>query len=129
MRTTISCLTVLSVFAACDDGGRDSGSAPPIDNRDGVYDYVLGVDPETGETIKGGAHKVVSFDDHGKREAIDSSNHPNRLHPDLTSSVFRTFDAALTEGETTWPVFASTWWPQSKNGTAWRWQPGASQDY
>ena len=130
MRTTISCLSILSVLAACDDGGRDGSGSTPIDNRDGVYDYVLGIDPETGEPIKGGAHQVVNFDDQGKREAIDSSNYPQRLHPDFTTtSAFRTFDATLTEGETTWPVFASTWWPQSKNGTAWRWQTGASQDY
>jgi len=129
MRTTISCLTLLALVAACDDGGRDGGGEP-IENRDGVYDYVLGVDPVTGEPIKGGAHEVVTFDENGKREAIDSSNQPQRLHPDFTaSSMYRLFDASLTGGETDWPVFASTWWPQSRNGTAWRWQPGASQDY
>lgn len=132
MRTTISCLTMLSVLAACDDGGRPGSGASDdaIEGREGVYDYVLGVDPVTGDAIKGGAHEIVSFDDDGKREAMDSQNFPQRLHPDFTTtSAFRTFDPALTEGETTWPVFASTWWPQSKNGTAWRWQPGANQNY
>lgn len=126
-----SSLLWLCVLAApaCDDSGSE-GDAPVVDNRKGVYDYILGFDDATGEAIRGGSHKVATFDDQGKREAIDNANFPQRLHPDLTAnSVYRTFDAALTEGQTTWPVFASTWWPQARNGTAWRWQPGASQDY
>jgi hypothetical protein len=128
MRTTPHLCLVALVAAACNEQGS-TGDAEIIDNRDGVYDYVLGVD-EDGNKITGGAHKIASFDDAGKREAIDSQNFPQRLHPDLTTgSAYRVFDATLTEGETTWPVFASTWWPQARNGTAWRWQPGASQNY
>ncbi len=119
----------LAVLApACTESA--SGPDPVVDNREGVYDYILGFDENTGEALRGGSHKVASFDDNGKHEAIDSANFPQRLHPDLTStSAFRTFDATLTAGATTWPVFASTWWPQLRNGTAWRWQTGANQDY
>jgi hypothetical protein len=121
----------LAVLApACTESTTGPGDEVVIDGRKGVYDYILGYDESTGEALRGGSHKVATFDDNGKREAIDNANFPQRLHPDLTSSSqYRVFDAALTEGETTWPVFASTWWPQARNGTAWRWQPGANQDY
>lgn len=126
-RLATSCIATLCV-AACSEAGTDK-DVETIDNREGVYDYVLGVDAD-GNVKSGGAHKIASFDDAGKREAIDSSNFPQRLHPDLTTgSAYRLFDATLTEGETSWPVFASTWWPQARNGTAWRWQPGANQSY
>lgn len=115
-----------------------SGNADPSpttndeakDFRDGSYFYVLGYDENTGKQIRGGTHEVVAFDENGKREAIDSANRTSRLHPDLTaSSDYMLFDSELRQGNTDWDVFASTWWPQSRNGTAWRWQPGAGDDY
>ncbi len=120
----------LAVLApACTEA--TTGDAPTIvESREGVYDYIFGVDGASGEVIRGGSHKIATFDDNGKREAIDNANFPQRLHPDLTTaSEYRRFDATLTAGESDWPVFASTWWPQARNGTAWRWQSGANQDY
>ncbi len=125
-------LTALTLAAGCADGGTDSEPAPgdSPDFRDGSYHYVFGFDESTGEQIRGGAHMVVTFDEQGKTEAIDSANRTSKFHPALTpTSEYAEYDATLTEGETDWEVFASTWWPMSKNGTAWRWQPGANQDY
>ena len=130
---TINFLIAASILAGCatnndDNGPANDGETP--DFRDGSYFYVLGYDPVTGTQIRGGAHDVVTFDEDGKREAIDSANRVSRLHPEMTpGSDYMVFDEELTEGHTDWPVFASTWWPQSQNGVAWRWQAGASDDY
>lgn len=129
---TIAWLSALSILAGCADASSEPEptDGPTPDFRDGSYHYVLGYDPETGEQIRGGGHMVVTFDEQGKTEAIDSANRTSKFHPAFTpSSDYALFDAGLTQGQTDWEVFASTWWPQSKNGTAWRWQPGASQDY
>lgn len=129
MRTTKIFWLAVAAAPACTES-TTGDDAPVVEGRKGVYDYILGFDEETGLAIRGGSHKIATFDDNGKTEAIDNANFPQRLHPDLTSnSAYRTFDATLTGGETSWPVFASTWWPQARNGTAWRWQPGANQDY
>jgi hypothetical protein len=129
----ISWLPALAILSGCVAGGDEPEPTPDagtLEQREGVYGYVLGVDPETGEPIYGGAHEVVGFDDQGKREAIDTLNRVSRFHPDMTpTSAFHLYDESLTEGESDVYVFASQWWPQSKNGTAWRWQPGAGQDY
>jgi hypothetical protein len=125
-------LPALALVAACtvDDEGRPGGGEDRPDFRDGSYHYVLGYDPHTGKQIRGGDHQIVTFDEHGKREPIDAANRVSRLHPSMTeNSPYMQYDGTRTEGQTDWDVFASTWWPQSKNGTAWRWQPGASQDY
>lgn len=112
-------LWIAVLAPACLESASGPDSEVVIDNRKGVYDYILGFDENTGEALRGGSHKIATFDDNGKHEAIDNANFPQRLHPDLTSnSAYRVFDATLTEGETSWPVFASTWWPQSRNGTA-----------
>lgn len=114
-------------IAGCSQGDLDVNPRPA---GDGAYRYVLGHDPATGNPIIGGVHKVVVLTaDRGKAEAIDSANQPSRLHPDLGKTEYGVYDRALDGGETDWDVFASSWWPQSKNGTAWRWQPGAAQDY
>ncbi|HLU65651.1 MAG TPA: hypothetical protein VKZ63_05220, partial [Kofleriaceae bacterium] len=112
-------------------GACAAGDSVPTGERgDGSYRYVLGYDEVTGKSIYGGGHLVVELSDpRGKAEAIDDPNRANRLHPDLAGDAYGVFDPALTGGETDWDVFASNWWPQSKNGTAWRWQPGAPQDY
>ncbi|MEX1363906.1 MAG: pre-peptidase C-terminal domain-containing protein [Nannocystaceae bacterium] len=125
-------LTALTILAGCaeTESGPEPGDGETADFRDGSYHYVFGYDPATGEQIRGGGHMVVTFDDEGKTEAIDSANRTSQFHPAFTpDSEYAQFDASLTEGETDWEVFASTWWPMSKNGTAWRWQPGANQDY
>ena len=131
MKLRCTALTALTLLAGCaDDGGRPSDHEPAADFRDGSYFYVLGYSAADGEQIRGGSHAVVGFDEAGKTEAIDDANRVTRLHPDLTqASDYHLYDASLTSGETDWDVFASTWWPQSRNGTAWRWQPGANQDY
>ncbi|MEM6991109.1 MAG: pre-peptidase C-terminal domain-containing protein [Myxococcota bacterium] len=106
------------------------GPATDADFRDGSYYYVLGYDPATGKQVRGGTHEVVTYDANGKREAINSANRTSRLHPAMTAnSDYLLYDENLRQGGTDWDVFASTWWPQSRNGTAWRWQPGANQDY
>lgn len=126
-------LTALSILAAACDGGTDEpgpADGKTFEEREGVYTYVFGSDPVTGAPIKGGAHEIVGFDDNGKREAIDTLNRVSRFHPDMTAgSEFHLYDESLTEGESDVYVFASQWWPQAKNGTAWRWQPGSGQDY
>ena len=82
----LSWIPCLAVAAGCTNGG--SADAPDGDDfRDGAYHYVLGYDDESGVQIRGGAHQVVSFDDNGKTEAINSANFPNRLHPDFTTRV------------------------------------------
>jgi hypothetical protein len=96
---------------------------------DGAYRYVIGFDEANGQPIIGGVHRVVQprpLD--MKTEAIDSANQTTKFHPQLTGERMK-FDDSITEGKSSWPVFASNWWPQSNNGTAWRWQPGADQDY
>ncbi len=123
-------ITALLVLAGCATEESESPKTQSADFRDGSYFYVLGFSSEDGEQIRGGAHAVVGFDEAGKTEAIDDANRVSRFHPDFTrNSDYFVYDEGLTEGSTSWDVFASTWWPQSKNGTAWRWQPGASQDY
>jgi len=131
MKLRLCALSALTLLAACaNQGAQPSDHEPAADFRDGSYFYVLGYSGPDGEQIRGGAHAVVGFDANGKTEAIDSANRVSRLHPDVTTdSEYHVYDAALTSGETDWDVFASTWWPQSDNGTAWRWQPGANQDY
>lgn len=128
---TAAWLTALSVLAGCSNADKADTPAPESEDfRDGSYFYVLGFDPESGAQIKGGAHAVVGFDEAGKTEPIDSNNRVSRFHPDMVNgSDYYIFDSSLTEGHTDWDVFASTWWPQSKNGISWRWQPGAGQDY
>ena len=107
-------------------GEEESGDYD--DGRDGVYRYVLGFDGEN-QTF-GGAHWVRKLtDDRGKAEAIDDANRANRLHPELGQDAHQKWDPNMLKGESDWDVFASNWWPMSKNGTAWRWQPGAPQDY
>ncbi len=126
----VAAATLLAGCSTASDKGPADGPTTDADFRDGSYFYVLGYDPATGEQIKGGTHEVVTFDDNGKREAIDSANRVSRLHPAMTAnSEYMQYDAEIREGSTDWDVFASTWWPQSRNGTAWRWQPGAEQDY
>lgn len=123
-------LTAFAALAACAPTDDEPGRGESKDFRDGSYHYVLGFDPVTGTQIRGGAHEVVTFDEDGKREPINAANRVSRLHPSMTdTSEYMRFDAQLTEGQTDWDVFASTWWPQSRNGTAQRWQPGANQDY
>jgi hypothetical protein len=132
MRLHRTILATAVMLAAGCQAGQDKAEAPTDapDFRDGSYFYVLGYDPDSGEQIRGGAHAVVGFDENGKTEPIDSANRVSRFHPDMTpSSDYYLFDATLTQGETDWEVFPSTWWPQSRNGTAWRWQPGSSDDY
>ncbi len=126
-----SLLAALALTAACaQTGDSPDTETDNVDFRDGSYFYVLGYDAETGTQIRGGAHQVVTFDEQGKAEAIDSANRVSRFHPAMQpGSEYYQYDASLTEGESDVFVFASTWWPQSKNGTAQRWQPGANQDY
>lgn len=87
-------------------------------------EYVLGVDDD-GYEIMGGAHSVVDFGT--RRDAIDSYNEADRIHPELQGEA-EVFDATLTTGESDHDVFASSWWPQSKNGVAQRWN-GGEQDF
>ncbi len=127
MHTPIRLTTIAAALLA-----SACGSDPEVleERGDGSYRYVLGHDEVTGETIYGGGHLVIELSDaRDKFEAIDDPNRASRLHPALGGTAYTRFDAALTAGETDWNVFASNWWPQSKNGTAFRWQPGAPQDY
>lgn len=131
LRRHLNAFTALTLLAGCAaEGTEPTKHEPAADFRDGSYFYVLGFSAADGEQIRGGSHAVVGFNEAGKTEAIDDANRVSRLHPDFVrGSEYHTYDADLSEGESSWDVFASTWWPMSKNGTAWRWQPGANQDY
>ncbi len=131
-RNLLFLLPLLAFTACADDQGRDGEFEPGIDasneERSPVYRYLLGHDGE--EAVTGGAHWVRRPEElRGNREKIDSANRGDRLHHELSDKEYTTFDPSNTTGETDWDVFASNWWPQSKNGTAWRWQPGAPQSY
>ena len=123
-------LCALAVLAGCaNDDNTDSDKGETPDFRDGSYHYVLGYDPASGEQIRGGAHAIVGFSEEGKTEPIDSANRVSRFHPDFVAgSTYYQYDGNLTQGETDWDVFPSTWWPQSRNGIAWRWS-GGNEDY
>ncbi|MBW1880177.1 MAG: hypothetical protein JRJ84_17595 [Deltaproteobacteria bacterium] len=82
------------------------------------FDYVNGYDPDNAETIWGGGHFIADFSNN--REAISYSNQATKIHPELKGEAAK-FDATRTQGSSDWDVFASSWWPQSKNGIAWRW--------
>lgn len=130
MKLRLTALAALTLFAACAEEGQRSDNEPAADFRDGSYFYVFGYSGPDGEQIRGGAHAVVGFDSEGKKEAIDDANRVSRLHPDIVEgSEYHRLEGIPSSGETDWDVFASQWWPQSENGTAWRWQPGSSQDY
>jgi hypothetical protein len=89
------------------------------------FDYVNGYDPDNAETIWGGGHFIADFS--SNREAISYSNQATKIHPELKGEAAK-FDASLTQGSSDWDVFASSWWPQSKNGIGWRWNSSVS-DY
>lgn len=129
MRITAPRLPHLVFLAGATLAGCTTADSATDARGDGAYRYIFGVDETTGEPIVGGVHQIVELTDRGKAEAIDDANRASRLHPDLSKAAYTTYDASITGGETDWDVFASYWWPQSKNGTAFRWQPGANQDY
>lgn len=56
----------------------------------------------------------------GGREPIDDANRPSRLHPDLRGALMR-LGAGPNSGESSRPIFPSSWWPMSENGIASRW--------
>lgn len=128
-------LTFAAVAAVACSSGDDGGGNTPQDpggtlvEPQGVYGYVLGVDGETGRSLVGGMHEVVTVGERGKFEKIDEPNQPGRLHPKLGDAEYKKHDPALTAGETDWKVFPSTWWAQSNNGIAKRWAPGANSDF
>ncbi|MFH1130736.1 MAG: hypothetical protein V1754_05335 [Pseudomonadota bacterium] len=97
-------------------GGKGDGIDVAAWEKGGVVKY-----------LSGGAHGVLKPTLDG-REPIDEANRPYRLHPDLVGDYLK-WDASVTEGEAEWDVFASNWWPQSRNGIAWRWVPGVEQNY
>jgi hypothetical protein len=61
------------------------------------------------------------------REAMDTKNQPTKLHPDLKGSYAK-YNAEMVAGEAEWNVFPSNWWPQSKNGSAWRWTKNSQEE-
>ena len=123
----VSSLAALGLAAPLIGCAPDAPEQKP-QRPDGAYRYVLGVAAD-GTPIYGGTHEVAELSLRGKAEAIDFENRAQRLHPELNGLKYQTYDATMTEGKTDWDVFPSQWWPQSKNGTAWRWQIGANQDY
>lgn len=124
----LSTLTTLVAASSIVLGCQSPEEEPTGRPGDGAYRYVLGVN-HSGEQIIGGVHEVVEFDTRGKAEAIDWENRAQRLHPELGGLDHQLYDPEIRDGKTNWDVFPSQWWPQSKNGTAWRWQPGAGDDY
>ncbi|RMH44993.1 MAG: hypothetical protein D6689_01000 [Deltaproteobacteria bacterium] len=107
-----------------DEGGRGGF-------QEGVYRYVLGHNDDLGVPIFGGAHEVVIPTERGKEEAIDAANKASRLHKSLKGD-YETYDPNITDGETDFNVFASSWWSQAGNGIANQWyddEPGPTQKY
>ncbi len=74
------------------------------------------------------------------REVINYQNQAKNLHPELkANSDYHKFNEGLSDctsstssdlcGAGVEDVFASQWWPQAKDGIAWRWVPGATQGF
>ncbi len=125
---TFRCAVALGLVLTA-NGCSTRSESPTIQADPGeeeVFRYVLGTDPMTGAPLYGGSHRYPGGP--GQRVAIDGANRPVALHPELIGSQL-TYDPEIWRGSTDWPVFPSHWWPMSKNGTAWRWQPGANPDY
>ncbi len=117
-------MTAAGMLATGCGGTQSLGTSerPSVETgRQGVYDYVLGVDPATGAVKKGGTHEVVIPIDRDKPDKIDPPNEPSRLHSALGKETYQIYDPSLKEGKADWDVFPSSWWPQSKNGIAQRW--------
>jgi hypothetical protein len=106
--------------------------------RTGSMRYGYGAlehDPERTDIPfpRGGRHALVARGA-GQHFPLDAENTPGRLHPDLRGpgpDGAQLFDPEEIEGCTgrncfvgaDWEVFASSWWPQTSNGIAWRWHP------
>ncbi|MBT3222846.1 MAG: hypothetical protein HN348_27535 [Proteobacteria bacterium] len=106
------------LLCACVPELNQIAPEPSSNDQDGPdIEYVLGVDPATGMKKVGGAHEVIDFGYY--REAVDYYNEGTLLHPELDDAAYQ-YDASATSGATDWPVFASSWWPQSENGIAQR---------
>jgi hypothetical protein len=120
---SLSCALLCLAACATDENGNFV-DAPAAESAEGRPDfqYVLGEDPSTGEVKTGGAHRIVEL---GRREAQDVYNGADRLHPELVGDA-EYFDDQATSGATDWPVFASSWWPQSENGIAQRFVSGST---
>lgn len=115
-------LPAVGLVVACGVGGLN-GDRPDMYGIE--YDYVFGYHPDYAESIYGGSHYVVEL---GGREAINGSNSTTKIHPELKGAYVK-YDPSVSRGESSWDVFASNWWPQSRNGLAWRWTVGeSSQD-
>lgn len=127
-RTTITQILRAALGLTAALGCATSDDAGTLPQEDGVYRYVLGHDSASGRSFFGGAHAIVIPEERGKVDAIDQPNTPSRLHPALGGAEYKKWDQSLTTGQSDWDVFASSWWPQSKNGIAQRWT-GGSADY
>ncbi len=125
-------LAVLAAVA-CSATGSSSGDASQgpstktLPQEQGVYRYVLGADAVSSRSLTGGAHEVLVPIDREKSDQIDDANKPSRLHPKLGEAEYQKYDPALTQGETDFKVFPSSWWAQSSDGIAKRWT-GGEQD-
>ncbi len=127
LKLNILWVALLSVgFMGCFSDDTDDPSAKSDNDTDGFYDYVLGYDEITSEQRKGGKHEIIIPHDRNKADAIDSANKPSRLHIALRDTIYQTYDSTVTEGESSWDIFPSSWWPQSKNGIAYRY--GSNKD-
>ncbi len=99
---------------------EDNADVKPDDDAEGFYGYVLGYDESIDKQRTGGGHEIIIPRDRGKPDAIDSANQPSRLHPALGDVLYQTYDATLAQGQSSWNIFPSSWWPQSKSGIAYR---------
>ncbi len=109
---------------AADDAASDNNDR--VVDSGGVYRYVMGVNPNTGAPIYGGAHVVV-VPGESKAEAINYANRARALHDQLVGS-YEQHDTSHTEGESDWEIFPSSWWDQAGNGVARRWV-GSNKNY
>jgi hypothetical protein len=138
------------LFAACAPDGpgsgnqvvRESSAAPAGQFLATDAAFQLGWayrDPQTGRSLRisetdfdlfrdhrghfTGIERVVLIPEPEGREPIDPANAPSRLHPALTGDALL-LAQDVVEGAADWDVFSSSWWPQSRNGIAQRWQIG-----
>ncbi|MCB9555666.1 MAG: hypothetical protein H6707_06145 [Deltaproteobacteria bacterium] len=137
MRRSLLSISILALVASCgvvepDQASRGRGKGEAYGDDDftiaGLFQYRAHSFAEPNL----GAHAVAVPKNDG-RWAIDAANQPHRLHPALGDSETMTFLEPEYEGgsgksyQADHPVFPSQWWPQYRNGIAWRWVPGSEQ--
>lgn len=122
-----SICVALSAAPGLDQGGgvalAQTGARRLV--QGGEVRYLFSTLPD-GSPILGGGHQVL-IPSEGGREPIDAANQPARLHPDLRGPRL-VLNPEIRAGATDARILTSSWWPQSTNGIADRWN-SRNKDY